>query len=93
MKISVEVVYGLALNQHVIALEVAPGTKVSEVIAASGILQLCPELATDRLRVGIWGRVVDPGALVRQRDRIEIYRPLRADPKLARRRRAAKARR
>lgn len=93
MKISVEVVYGLALNQHVIALDVAPGTKVSEVIAASGILQRCPELATDSLRVGIWGRAVDPGALVRHLDRIEIYRPLRAEPKLARRRRAAQERR
>lgn len=88
MTIKVEVVYGLALSQHVIALEVAPGTKVSEVIAASGILQRCPELAADSLRVGIWGRAVDPAAPVRHLDRIEIYRPLSADPKLVRRNRA-----
>lgn len=88
MKIRVELVYGLALNQHVIRLEVAPGTNVSEVISVSGILQNCPELATDSLRVGIWGRVVDPGTLVRHLDRIEIYRPLSADPKLVRRNRA-----
>jgi putative ubiquitin-RnfH superfamily antitoxin RatB of RatAB toxin-antitoxin module len=88
MRITVEVVYGLTLNQHVIRLEVAPGTKVSDVITDSGILQLCPELATDTLRVGIWGRAVDPGTLVRHLDRIEIYRPLSADPKLVRRNRA-----
>lgn len=88
MKIRVEVVYGLTLNQQVISLEVAPGTKVSEVIAVSGIQQRCPELAADSLRVGIWGRAVDPGAPVRHLDRIEIYRPLSADPKLVRRNRA-----
>lgn len=88
MKIRAEVVYARTGAQHVIPLELAPGTTVEAAVAASGLLQLCPELIPGRLRIGIWGRRVEPEEPVRNLDRIEIYRPLLADPKLARRDRA-----
>jgi uncharacterized protein len=88
MKITVAVVYALADVQQVIPLELAPGTTIADAVAVSGILQRCPELDPSRLRIGVWGRRVDPHAPVRNLDRIEIYRPLPVDPKLARRDRA-----
>lgn len=88
MKIKAEVVYALADVQHVVALELAPGATVADAVAASGILRLYPELDSGRLPIGVWGRRVEPGEQVRNLDRIEIYRPLPVDPKLARRDRA-----
>lgn len=92
MKIRAELVYARAKVQHVIPLELAPGTTVEAAIAASGLLQLCPELVPGRLRIGVWGRSVDPNEPVRNLDRIEIYRPLLVDPKMARRQRAGTSR-
>jgi putative ubiquitin-RnfH superfamily antitoxin RatB of RatAB toxin-antitoxin module len=65
----------------------APVTAL-EAVRASGVLERCPELATGEPSIGIWGRAVSGDALVRDGDRIELYRPLAADPKDARRRRA-----
>lgn len=88
MKIRAEVVYARAEMQHVVPLELAPGATMEAAVAASGLLQLFPELVPGRLRFGVWGRSVDPDERVRNQDRIEIYRPLQVDPKMARRRRA-----
>lgn len=63
------------------------GSTVAQAIAASGMLAEFPELASSRLSVGIWGRKTSLRQVLHQRDRLEIYRPLRVDPKVARRER------
>ena len=69
------------------AMEVAEGTTVQDVLIQSQWLQSYPELANSEASVGIWGRMVTQTQTVRAQDRIEIYRPLTVDPKVARRER------
>ncbi len=85
----VEVVYALPQRQERVSLELAPESTVQDAIQASGLLQRLPQI--DIERVGVWGRPVSPQTLLRDRDRVEIYRPLVADPKQVRRERAAKS--
>lgn len=87
-KIRVEVVYALPGRQTLLEAELDAGTTVARAIVQSGILERHPEIDLERNAVGIFGRVVRPDAVLRDRDRVEIYRPLPADPKEARRRRA-----
>ena len=63
------------------------GSTVAQAIAASGLLAEFPELAASRLWVGIWGRKTSLRQELHQQDRVEIYRSLRVDPKIARRER------
>ena len=70
-------------------LNLPSGSTVGEAIRASGLLDLCPEIGLTRNRVGVFGRLVQLDTPLRDGDRVEIYRPLHADPKEARRRRAA----
>lgn len=86
----IEVVYALQQRQDLVILELAPGSTVSDAIEASGLLQRLPQI--EFVRAGIWGRPVSAGTALRHRDRVELYRPLLADPKKLRRVRAAKAR-
>lgn len=74
---------------RVIPLRVAPGLSVGQVLEASGILGLCPEIDLHVNRVGIFNKICALGDPVTAGDRVEVYRPLLADPKEARRRRAA----
>ncbi len=85
----VEVSYALPERQTVRALEAEPGITVEEAIRASGILDEHPEIDLEKNRVGIFGKVTRLDTVLRDGDRVEIYRPLIADPKEARRRRAA----
>lgn len=84
----IEVVYALPQQQERVLLDLAPGSTVLEAIEASGLLQRLPQIELGR--VGIWGRPASPDARLRERDRVEIYRPLTADPKEVRRARAAR---
>ncbi|MEO7728221.1 MAG: RnfH family protein [Burkholderiales bacterium] len=84
----VEVVYALREEQIVATLRVLPGSTVAQAVAQSGISLRCPELAAGVPVVGICGRRVEPSVILREYDRVEIYRPLIADPKQARRVRA-----
>lgn len=86
----IEVVYALPQKQELIVLELVPGSTVLDAIEASGLLQRLPQIEFGR--AGIWGRPVSPETRLRDRDRVEIYRPLIADPKQVRRERAARAR-
>ncbi|WKB53215.1 RnfH family protein [Eleftheria terrae] len=70
---------------EVVAVEVAPGSTVLHVLRASGMLARHPEIDLATQRVGIWGRLRSLSDPVRDRDRIEIYRALKVDPKEARR--------
>lgn len=85
----VEVVYALRDEQVLIALEVEEGTTVEQAIERSGIRTKFPDIAIGRGRVGVFGKPVEPGAALRAGDRVEIYRPLTADPKEARRNRVS----
>jgi uncharacterized protein len=69
-------------------MEVAPGTTAQGAIEGSGVLDQCPEIDLRRYRVGIYGRLVPLAQTLEDGDRVEIYRPLIADPKEARKRRA-----
>lgn len=84
----VEVVYALPQKQERVALDLPPGSTVLEAVQASGLLQGLPQAAFSHL--GVWGRPVAPETRLRDRDRVEIHRPLIADPKEVRRARAAK---
>jgi len=89
--VRVEVVYALPEAQEVVALELPAGATVEDAIVASGIAIRHPGIAT-RPAAGIHGRSVALDTILRAGDRVEIYRPLVADPKQARRARAAPAR-
>ena len=86
--INISVVYALAEHATTIELELPAGATVAEAIARSRILERHPEVDLARAAVGVFGRRVRRDALLADGDRVEIYRPLLADPKDARRRRA-----
>ena len=88
--IAVEVVYARADVQEVVPLQVEPATTAREAIERSGLAARYPELSTGPLSVGIFGKSVPEDTVLRDGDRLEIYRPLIADPKQVRRRRAAR---
>jgi putative ubiquitin-RnfH superfamily antitoxin RatB of RatAB toxin-antitoxin module len=90
--LKVEVVYALPEQQVVMELEVEEGTTVRDAIERSGIPGRFPEARILDGNVGVFGRLVELAAPVRGGDRVEIYRPLIADPKQARRERAKKRR-
>jgi hypothetical protein len=87
----IEVAFGLPHKQQLITLNVAPGTTVEQAIQQSGILSIFPEIDLSKNAVGIWNRVVKLTDTVENGDRIEIYRPLMADPKEVRKKRAEQA--
>jgi hypothetical protein len=89
MKIVVQVVYALPEAQEVVEIELEEGAPVEAALNASGIPARHPEIELRTQRIGVWGRPVTLATVVRDRDRVEIYRTLSADPKQARRRRAA----
>ncbi len=91
-KWQVEVAYATPSRQQVISVEVLPGTTIDAAIRLSGILDLFPEIDLSRVQIGVYGDIAHPHDLVKDHDRVEIYRPLIAEPKSARRKRAERAR-
>jgi len=87
------VVYALPQQAYVLDIQLPRGATVSAAIEASGILDTVPQLRRGPLDVGIFGRICALQDPLQEGDRVEIYRPLEADPKDARRRRAASTRR
>jgi putative ubiquitin-RnfH superfamily antitoxin RatB of RatAB toxin-antitoxin module len=69
------------------ALVLPPGSTVAQALESSTLLAEFPELASGRLMLGIWGRKTSLKQVLQDDDRLEIYRPLRVDPKIARRER------
>ena len=90
--INVEVCYALPNRQQIIALQVAEGCTVLEAAQQSGIDKQFPELELASAKMGLFGKLVaKPGEqALADGDRVEIYRPLIADPKEVRKQRAAK---
>lgn len=87
--IAVEVAYATPERQLIKSLDVAPGSTVHEVILLSGLLEAFPEIDLHRNPVGIFSEIVTLTRVVSDRDRVEIYRALAADPKIVRRELAA----
>jgi uncharacterized protein len=66
-------------------LSLPAGATLADAIRASGLLDRHPGLDLAQAKIGIWGRVQTPETVLRERDRVEVYRPLQVDPKEARR--------
>ncbi len=90
-QMSIEVVYGVPTKQKIFTVDINAGATVEQAILASGVLTLFTEIDLTVNKVGIWNRVVKLSEVLNDLDRIEIYRPLLADPKEVRKRRAEKA--
>ena len=90
-KIWVEVVYAAVDRQALLRISVPPGATVRQALLVTDVASRFPELDVAHCPVGIFGKVVDGGRVLEEGDRIEIYRPLLADPMEIRRLRAAKA--
>jgi uncharacterized protein len=86
-RIRVEVAYAAPARQTLLELEVAAGTTVGQAISLSRIESAHPEIELSSARVGIFGKPVSRDVVLEEGDRVEIYRPLLADPKDARRQR------
>ena len=89
-KIMIEVSYALPKKQIIIPILVPKDISVKEAIELSGILKKFEEIDLSSNQVGIFGKLTSLDKSLRDHDRIEIYRPLIADPKEIRRKRAAK---
>jgi putative ubiquitin-RnfH superfamily antitoxin RatB of RatAB toxin-antitoxin module len=89
--IVVEVAYALPEQQRIVEVEVAPGTLAIDVVKQSGITKFFPDIDIDAAKLGLFGKAIKPKTYeVEEGDRIEIYRPLIADPKASRKARADK---
>jgi len=88
-EVTVEVAYALADEQLIIPIKVEDGTTAEEAIIASGIMTKFPEIDLRINKVGIFGKLTKLDTKLRHLDRVEIYRPLIADPKEVRKQRAA----
>lgn len=86
--ISVEVVYALPRLQRVLRLDLPAGTTAGKAIEASGLLRDHPEIDLATNPIGIYGELARLDSPLRDRDRVEVYRALVADPGELRRRRA-----
>lgn len=88
--IEVEVVYALPQRQELVKLSLPEGATAREAVEASGLLQRYPDIEPDgRNKLGVFAKLVKADTVLRDRDRVEIYRPLIADPKAVRKKRAA----
>lgn len=90
-QIKIEVVYALPHDQIVRQLNVPAGTTARQAIELSGISGMFSGIDLSQNKLGIFGKLVRSDTLLRDRDRVEIYRPLSVDPKDARRKRAEEA--
>ncbi|GKT11220.1 MAG: hypothetical protein ISEC1_P0183 [Thiomicrorhabdus sp.] len=88
--IQIEVAYALETQQFLFIESVEEGCTVELALKASQLLQEFPDLNTDKL--GIFGKLVKPDQVLRAGDRIEVYRPLKADPRDRRRKKVEEAR-
>lgn len=97
-RVAIEVACALPERQLVVPLQVPQGTTALQAVALAGIAEAFPEVRIDAARIGVYGRLLGTRGLpsaaayrVGPGDRVEVYRPLLADPKAARRRRAQRA--
>lgn len=87
--IQIEVCYALPAKQEVLQLKLSPGITLKEAVEASGLPAKYPEIDLAKGKFGVWNKLSKPDTVLRDHDRVEIYRPLIADPKEVRKQRAA----
>ncbi|SFV81214.1 UPF0125 protein yfjF [hydrothermal vent metagenome] len=85
----VEVAYALEKKQTLLELEVDEGTTLKQAIELSGIIDTYPQIDLSKDKTGVFGKIAKLDTVLREKDRVEIYRPLIADPKQVRKERAA----
>ncbi|WP_455221951.1 RnfH family protein [Kaarinaea lacus] len=88
-QILVEVAYAKPEVQVIIPLFVDKGTTLEQAIQLSGVLEDFPEIDLNKNKMGIFSKIAKKDTVLREKDRVEIYRPLIADPKEVRKQRAA----
>ena len=87
--ISIEVCYALSSKQELVKLSLPEGASLQQAVEASGLLEKYPEIDLKKNKFGIWNKLSKADSVLRDKDRVEIYRPLIADPKEVRKQRAA----
>ena len=87
--INVEVAYAEPDKQLILPVNIDLGTTVGGAIVQSGMMMQFPDLDIENSKVGIFGKITKMTTVLQEGDRVEIYRPLIADPKEVRRKRAA----
>ncbi|GAB1394849.1 RnfH family protein [Rhodocyclaceae bacterium] len=87
--IQIEVIYALSEKQETVPLNLPSGTSLQQAIEASGLIGKYPEIDLAKGKFGIYSKLARLDTVLRDRDRVEIYRPLIADPKEVRKQRAA----
>jgi putative ubiquitin-RnfH superfamily antitoxin RatB of RatAB toxin-antitoxin module len=88
-EVMVEVAYALPRQQVIIPVRIGEGATAETAITTSGILEKFPEINLAANKIGIFGKLCKLDTVLRNLDRVEIYRPLIADPKAVRKQRAA----
>lgn len=86
--IRVEIAYALPDKQILQSLQLPPDTTAEQAIRQSGVLESHPEIDLSKNKIGIFGKLAKLDTVLRDRDRVEIYRPLIADPREVRKKRA-----
>lgn len=86
--ITVEVLYALPHEQTLLKVQLPQGSTLADAIKNSGILEKYPEIDLANNKLGIFGKLSKQDVVLREKDRVEIYRPLIADPKEVRKKRA-----
>ena len=84
--ITVEVAYAKPDEQRIFELQVPPGTTARDAVEQSGVGEHFPEIDLENLKLGIFGKVAKPDVALQAGDRVEIYRPITADPETVHRR-------
>ena len=87
--INVEVCYALADKQALVSVKLPQGATLQQALEASGLLIKHPEIDLKKNKFGVFAKLSKLDSILRDRDRVEIYRPLIADPKEVRKQRAA----
>jgi uncharacterized protein len=82
----VAVVYGTPKRQLVLKAEVPEGATVQDALTRSGLLDRAPEIDLAKFKVGVWGKIVPLTAVLEADARVEVYRPITADPATVKRR-------
>jgi putative ubiquitin-RnfH superfamily antitoxin RatB of RatAB toxin-antitoxin module len=85
----VEVIYAVPEKAELVKLDLPDGSTLLQAIEASGLLEKHPEIDVKKNKFGIYAKLAKADAVLREKDRVEIYRPLIADPKEVRKQRAA----
>lgn len=87
--INIEVCYAQRDKQVLVNVKLPAGATLQQALEASGLLEKHPEIDLKRNKFGVFAKLSKPDTVLRDRDRVEIYRPLIADPKEVRKQRAA----